>query len=201
LRSYEPALKALDHAARLLKNRKRVTGVQQRIGKQTVATPLGHLSEKWKKHVVLGEEIAPNQYEAAAFEALNARLRSGDIAVGGSQRHQPFEDYLLPKHEFAQLVEKKQTRPGSPLRGMPNTTWNKNSRRSSPSSIAYAKALAWCRGACAWMIGENSSFLRSITSCRSRRNTTAGAWPPFFRVSLWPICFWKWITGPASYAI
>lgn len=101
LRSHESALQALDHATRLLKNRKRVTGVQQRIGKQVVATPLDHLSDRWKKHVVLGEEIAPNQYEAAAFEALNARLRSGDVAVGGSRRHQPFEDYLLPKQEFA----------------------------------------------------------------------------------------------------
>jgi hypothetical protein len=87
-----------------------VTGVEQRVGKQTVATPLSHLTEKWKKHVILGDEIAPNHYEAAAFEALNARLRSGDVAVGGSRRHQPFEDYLLPKQEFAQLIEKKETR-------------------------------------------------------------------------------------------
>jgi TnpA family transposase len=110
LRASEPAIQALNHAARLQKSRKRVTGVQQRVGKHVVATPLGHLTEKWKKHVLLGEEIAPNQYEAAAFEALNARLQSGDVAVGGSRRHQPFEDYLLPKQEFAQLIEKKQTR-------------------------------------------------------------------------------------------
>ena len=69
-----PAIQALDHAVRLQKSRKRVTGVEQRVGKQTVKTPLSHLTDKWKKHVVLGEEIAPNQYEAAAFEALNARL-------------------------------------------------------------------------------------------------------------------------------
>ncbi|GHP01203.1 hypothetical protein KSF_112500 [Reticulibacter mediterranei] len=75
-----------------------------------MTTPLSHLTDKWKKHVVLGDKIAPNQYEAAAFESLNARLHSGDVAVGGSRRHQPFEDYLLPKQEFAQLIEKKQTR-------------------------------------------------------------------------------------------
>lgn len=105
-----PAIQALDHATRLQKSRKRVTGVEQRVGRQTVTTPLAHLTDRWKKHVILGDEIAPNQYEAAAFEALNARLHSGDVAVGGSRRHQPFEDYLLPKQEFAQLVEKKQTR-------------------------------------------------------------------------------------------
>ena len=75
-----------------------------------MATPLSHLTDKWKKHVILGDEIASNHYEAAAFEALNARIRSGDVAVGGSRRHQPFEDYLLPKQEFAQLIEKKETR-------------------------------------------------------------------------------------------
>ena len=79
-----PAIQALDHADRLQKSRKRVTGVGQRVGKQTVATPLSHLTDKWRKHVILGDKIAPNQYEAAAFESLNARLHSGDVAVGES---------------------------------------------------------------------------------------------------------------------
>src|SRR5690349_5176798 len=110
LRASEPALQALDHAVRLAKSRKRVTGVEQKVGKQVIATPLGHMTEKWKKHVVKGKEIVANQYEAAAFAMLSARLRSGDVAVGGSRRHQPFEDYLLPKAHYSQLVEKQQTR-------------------------------------------------------------------------------------------
>lgn len=110
MRAHEPALLALDHAVRLAKSRKRVPGLSQKVGKQGIATPLGQVTEKWKKHVVKGQEIVANQYEAAAFAQLSARLRSGDVAVGGSRRHQPFEDYLLPKAHYSQLVEKQQTR-------------------------------------------------------------------------------------------
>ncbi|MBO0794440.1 MAG: Tn3 family transposase [Ktedonobacteraceae bacterium] len=110
LRTSEPALQALDHTVRLAKSRKRVTSLEQKVGRQMVATPLEHVTEKWKKHVIRGKEIVANQYEAAAFAMLSARLRSGDVAVGGSRRHQPFEDYLLPKAHYSSLVEKRQTR-------------------------------------------------------------------------------------------
>jgi Tn3 transposase DDE domain len=72
--------------------------------------PLGHLTERWRKHALQGEEIAPNYYEAAAFEALKGRVRSGDIAVGGSRRYRAFEGYLLPQPHFSDLVQKDQTR-------------------------------------------------------------------------------------------
>jgi hypothetical protein len=54
--------------------------------------------------------IAPNDYEAAAFEALNGRVRSGDSAVSGSRRSRPFEGCLFPAPHVEQRAEKKQTR-------------------------------------------------------------------------------------------
>jgi TnpA family transposase len=109
-RRSEPALQALEHVLLLAKSRRRVTAKEQRVGKGKVTAPLGHVTERWRKYVIQGEEIAPNYYEAAAFEALKGRLRSGDVAVGGSRRYRTFENYLLPSAHFEQLVEKEQTR-------------------------------------------------------------------------------------------
>src|SRR3989442_7951790 len=81
-----------------------------KVGKVKMIAPLGHLTERWRKHALNGDEIAPNYYEAAAFEALKGRVRSGDIAVGGSRRYRAFEGYLLPQAHFEQLAEKNQTR-------------------------------------------------------------------------------------------
>ncbi len=75
-----------------------------------MVAPLGHLTERWRKHALNGDEIAPNYYEAAAFESLKGRVRSGDIAVGGSRRYRAFEGYLLPQAHFEQLAQKGQTR-------------------------------------------------------------------------------------------
>src|SRR2546430_12922145 len=45
------------------------------IYKEKMIAPLGHLRERWRKHALQGdEEIAPNYYEAAAFEALKGRV-------------------------------------------------------------------------------------------------------------------------------
>lgn len=110
VRQHEPALAALEHVAYLAERHKRVTACEQKVGKVKVAAPLGHLTERWRKHALSGSEIAPNYYEAAAFEALKGRLRSGDIAVGGSRRYRTFEGYLLPQTHFAQLTQTQQTR-------------------------------------------------------------------------------------------
>src|SRR5216110_1411037 len=72
--------------------------------------PIAHLTPRWRKHALDGEKITPNYYEAAAFEALKGRVRSGDVAVGGSRRYRSFENYLLPPARFEQLTEKQQTR-------------------------------------------------------------------------------------------
>jgi len=110
VRRSEPALQALEYVAQLAKLRRRVTAKEQRVGKVKLGAPLAHITERWRKHVVHGDEIVPTYYEAAAFDALKGRLRSGDVAVGGSRRHQAFEHYLLPQPHFAQLAQKQQTR-------------------------------------------------------------------------------------------
>jgi TnpA family transposase len=68
------------------------------------------LTERWRKHALEGEIITPNYYEAAAFDALKGRVRSGDIAVSGSRRYRSFENYLLSPTYFEQLTEKQLTR-------------------------------------------------------------------------------------------
>ena len=109
-RASEPALLALEYVSQLAKLHRRVTAKEQRVGKVKLIAPLGHLTERWRKHALDGDKIAPNYYEAAAFEALKGRVRSGDVAVGGSRRYRSFENYLLPPAHFAQLTEKQQTR-------------------------------------------------------------------------------------------
>jgi hypothetical protein len=47
---------------------------------------LGHLTERWRKHALDKDKITPNYYEAATFEALKGRVRSGDVAVWLEQR-------------------------------------------------------------------------------------------------------------------
>src|SRR5207245_4578054 len=55
-------------------------------------------------------QITANCYGAATFEALEGRVRSGDVAVSGSRRYRSFENYLLPPARFEQLTEKQLTR-------------------------------------------------------------------------------------------
>ena len=107
VRKSEPALAALEYVSQLSAHRKRVTAREQKVGKVKLVAPLGHLTERWRKHALQGEEIASNYYEAAAFEALKGRVRSGDIAVGGSRRYRAFEGYLLPQPHFSELVQKE----------------------------------------------------------------------------------------------
>ena len=106
-RRSEPALQALEHVSTLAKHRRRVTAKEQKVGKVKMHAPLGHLTQRWRKHALEGDKITQNYYEAAAFEALKGRVRSGDIAVTGSRRYRPFEHYLLPAAHFEQLTEKQ----------------------------------------------------------------------------------------------
>ncbi len=109
-RRSEPSLQALEYVSNLAKLRRRVTAKEQRVGKVKMKAPLGHLSKRWRKHALDGEKITANYYEAAAFEALKGRVRSGDVAVSGSRRYRSFENYLLPPTHFEQLTQKQQTR-------------------------------------------------------------------------------------------
>jgi hypothetical protein len=109
-RKSEPSLQALEYVSTLAKLRRRVTGKEQKVGKVKMNAPLGHLTQKRRKHALEGDTITPNYYEAAAFEALKGRVRSGEVAVSGSRRYRPLENYLLPAADFEQLTEKQQTR-------------------------------------------------------------------------------------------
>ena len=109
-RKSEPSLLALEHVSTLAKHRRRVTAKEQKVGKVKMHAPLGHLTPRWRKYALEGENITSNYYEAAAFETLKGRVRSGDIAVAGSRRYRPFEHYLLPATDFERLTEKQQTR-------------------------------------------------------------------------------------------
>ncbi len=109
-RRSEPSLQALEHVSTLAKHRRRVTATEQKVGKVKMHAPLGHLTPRWRKYALEGEKITSNYYEAAAFDALKGRVRSGDIAVAGSRRYRPFEHYLLPASDFERLAEKQQTR-------------------------------------------------------------------------------------------
>ncbi len=105
----DPALRALDHVARFARRDRRVTALRQRIDGGTVAAPCGHLTPRWRRHALDGKTIHPNFYEAAAFDALRARLRSGDIAVAGSRRYRTFESYLLPQAHWRLALTSGQT--------------------------------------------------------------------------------------------
>ncbi|GHO53585.1 hypothetical protein [Ktedonobacter robiniae] len=112
VRATEPALQALEQVSHLAQHRKRVTAPIQKIGKGKMVAPLGHLTERWRKHALAGKGIAPTYYETAAFDALKGRVRSGDIAVNGSRRYRAFEGYLLPQPVLNSLS--RNTGPGLP---------------------------------------------------------------------------------------
>jgi hypothetical protein len=65
-RRSEPSLQALEYVSNLAKRRKRVTAKEQRVGKEKLKAPLGHLIGRWRKHTQDGKAIIPNYYEAAA---------------------------------------------------------------------------------------------------------------------------------------
>lgn len=105
----DPALRALDHVQRFDRRDRRVTALRQRIDGASVVAPCGHLTPRWRRHALDGGHIHPNFYEAAAFDALRARLRSGDTAVDGSRRYRTFESYLLPAATWRAALASGQT--------------------------------------------------------------------------------------------
>ena len=104
-----PALKAFDHIAAVAAHRQRVTAVSQRIGTRTYIAPLGHITDRWRRHVLQGARIQPAYYEAAACEALRGDLRSGAVAVATSRRYRAFAHYLLPRAQWSALKASAQT--------------------------------------------------------------------------------------------
>jgi TnpA family transposase len=111
VRGTDPALEALDYVQRLEARGRRVTARRQRLAGEPMEAPLGHVTDRWRRLVFDGRKhLNASLYEVAAFEALNAGLRSGDLYVVGSRRYQTFESYLLTKERWARLTETGQTR-------------------------------------------------------------------------------------------
>lgn len=105
-----PALKALDHIHTLAAQQQRVEAVVQPIGKRTYHAPLTHLNDRWRPHVLQGNTINPNYYEASALEALRSNLRAGEVSVPTSRRYRAFAHYLLPRTRWSTLKASGQTR-------------------------------------------------------------------------------------------
>jgi TnpA family transposase len=103
------ALKAFDHIAAVAAHRQRVTAVSQPIGTRTYIAPLGHVTTRWRHHVLQGATIQPAYYEAAACEALRGDLRTGAVAVATSRRYRAFAHYLLPRTQWQALKAADQT--------------------------------------------------------------------------------------------
>ena len=58
-RRSEPSLQALEYVSNLAKLRRRVTAKEQRVGKVKMKAPLGHLTQRWRKHALEGDKITP----------------------------------------------------------------------------------------------------------------------------------------------
>lgn len=110
VRGADPALDALDYVLAMAQYKRRVTHKRQTVDGQSIQAPLGHVTDRWRRHVVRGRKINANYYEAAAFEALKGGLRAGDLAVAGSHRYRSFDSYLLPKERWRTLRDAGETR-------------------------------------------------------------------------------------------
>ena len=105
-------LTALNHVLDLWDNHdQRVRAEEVEINGQSISTPLDHLKRKrWKRHAITEDGINPNYYELAAFDRLQTGLRAGDVAVTGSQRYQPFDNYLISLNQWEEMKEVGLTR-------------------------------------------------------------------------------------------
>jgi len=100
----QPAIDALNHVSALAQANKRVTSVEQKVDGAMVTAPLNHVTNTWLPHVVSGNKINPNFFEACAYQKLRGQLRSGDSHVSGSRRYRDFESYLIPRESFDNLI-------------------------------------------------------------------------------------------------
>jgi len=110
VRGDDPALDALDYVQELAQHKRRVTHKRQTVDGRVVRAPLGHVTDRWRRHVVRGRKINANYYEAAAFEALKGGLRAGDLFVAGSHRYRSFESYLVSRDRWQRLRDGGETR-------------------------------------------------------------------------------------------
>lgn len=64
--------------------------------------PVGFIRKRWAEYVFGPEDVDRRFYEVYVMAELKNALRSGDVSVVGSRQFRNFDDYLMPKPEFAE---------------------------------------------------------------------------------------------------
>ena len=70
--------------------------------------PTKFIKQRWHKLVHTKDGIDTRYYELCVLSELKNALRSGDIWVKGSRQFKAFDDYLLPKDKFQNLLQHQQ---------------------------------------------------------------------------------------------
>jgi TnpA family transposase len=69
-----------------------------------VDVPTDFVRRRWEPHVRPNGEIDRKYYELCAMSELKNALRSGDVWVAGSRQFRDFDEYLLPRADYALRV-------------------------------------------------------------------------------------------------
>ncbi len=94
-KSAEPLIKAID-----------IIRDMNETGKRKVpeGAPLNFVSNRWQKHVYDDDgTINRHYYEMAVLTELRNYVRSGDVSIVGSRQHKDFDEYLVPKENWARI--------------------------------------------------------------------------------------------------
>ncbi|MCY9758311.1 Tn3 family transposase [Paenibacillus alvei] len=94
-KSAEPLMKAVD-----------IIRDMNETGKRKVpeGAPLNFVSNRWQKHVYDDDgTINRHYYEMAVLTELRNYVRSGDVSIVGSRQHKDFDEYLVPKENWARI--------------------------------------------------------------------------------------------------
>lgn len=70
--------------------------------------PTKFIKKRWHKLIYTENGIDVRYYELCVLSELKNALRSGDIWVKGSRQFKAFDDYLLPKDKFQNLLQHEQ---------------------------------------------------------------------------------------------
>ncbi|UUZ93767.1 hypothetical protein LJK87_03415 [Paenibacillus sp. P25] len=94
-KSAEPLMKAVD-----------IIRDMNETGKRKVpdGAPLNFVSNRWQKHVYDEDgTINRHYYEMAVLMESRNYVRSGDVSIVGDRQHKDFDEYLVPKENWARI--------------------------------------------------------------------------------------------------
>lgn len=108
LRRYEPAFLEMFEFRAAAPSKDLIAAVEtlkelNRTGARKVPSdaPLSFVRKRWQQHVIDQGGIDRRFYELCAMSELKNALRAGDVAVVGSRQFKDFDEYLMPRAEFA----------------------------------------------------------------------------------------------------